>query len=100
MTPTPKEILTTLRSIEGAVERRKADHGSLDQLWSCLAYDEAGKWQGYGFGFTPPDARAGAWINVFFDEGPYPPDDVPLHVPPGWTFELLEPGVRAVFKRV
>jgi hypothetical protein len=81
MTPAPEEILMTLRSIEAAVEAGKVDQTSLDELWSCLAYEGAGEWQGYGFGFTPSDARAGAWINIFCDEGPYPPKNVPLHVP-------------------
>jgi hypothetical protein len=95
MTPTPEEIVATLRSIEAGDARAT----SLDDMWSCLAYDEAGEWQGYGFGFTPADARAGAWINVFVGED-YPPEDVALHVPPGWTFEVLEPGNSPVFEYV
>jgi hypothetical protein len=37
---------------------------------------------------------------MFYDEGPYPPKNVPLYVPLGWTFELLEPGVHLVFERM
>ena len=42
--------------------------GSLDDLWSSVAYDPEGEFQGFGYGHTPNEARAGAWITVWWPD--------------------------------
>ena len=64
--------------------------GSLDDLWSSVAYDPQGEFQGYGYGQTRNEARAGAWITVW-----WPDCDlraIPRVVPEGWSFETHPPG--------
>ena len=71
--------------------------GSLDDLWSSVAYDPQGEFQGYGYGHTANEARAGAWITVW-----WPDCDlraVPRVVPEGWSFETHPPGEEVLFRR-
>jgi hypothetical protein len=51
--------------------------------------------QGYGFGYTPAEARAGAWITVWWPECDL--RAVPRVVPEGWNFEIYPPGEELVF---
>lgn len=89
----------TLRSIE-AVEAGKADHTSLDELWSCLAYDEAGEWQGYGFGFTPSDAGRARGSTCFAMKVPIPPRTSRSMCPLAGRLSSSSRGVHLVFERL
>ena len=68
---------------------------SLDDLWSCVAFDPMGEFRGYGFGHNPSEAQAGAWITVWCPE--YELTAVPLNVPKGWTFKTYAPGNGPLF---
>jgi hypothetical protein len=63
---------------------------NLDELWSTMAYDPQGEFQGFGYGHTPEEARACAWVTVWWPECEL--REVPRVVPEGWTFETYQPG--------
>jgi hypothetical protein len=95
--PTPDEIDAVIFDMIAAEAAQVPDDGSLDDLWSSVAFDPHGESEGYGFGHTPAEARAGAWITVW-----WPACDlraVPRVVPEGWTFEIYAPGEGPVFRR-
>jgi hypothetical protein len=73
------------------------DVTSLDNLWSSVALDRHGAFRGYGFGHTPAEARAGAWITVWWPECHLLA--VPRVIPEDWTFEMYAPGEGPVFRR-
>jgi hypothetical protein len=53
---------------------------------------------GKDFGYTPAEARAGAWITAWWPECDL--RAVPRVVPEGWTFEIYAPGKGPVFRRI
>jgi hypothetical protein len=66
-----------------------------DDAWECFAYDHQGELRAIAYGNTPADARATAWLHACgWLDGDDRPDhlvfhDVPRHVPPGWSFEVV-----------
>ena len=95
--PTPHEIDAVIFDMIAAEAARVPDDTSLDELWSSVALDLAGEFRGYGFGHTPAEARAGAWITVWWPECDL--RAVPRIVPEDWTFEIYSPGEGPVFRR-
>jgi hypothetical protein len=69
----------------------------LNDLWSSIAYDPQGPFQGYGYGHTLTEARAGAWVTAWWPECDL--CAVPRVVPEGWSFEIYPPGEGLVFTR-
>jgi hypothetical protein len=71
-----------------------ADGPKFEELWWSEAFDPQGKSQAYGLGVTHTDARAHAWISVWW-EG-YDAREALYLVPPlvseGWRFEIYPPG--------
>jgi hypothetical protein len=94
--PTPEEIEEAIFDMIAAEAAQVPDGGSLDELWSSVALDSAGEFRGYGFGYTPAEARAGAWITVWWPECDL--RAVPRVVPEDWTFETYSPGEALVFR--
>jgi hypothetical protein len=87
--PTPDDI-------EAAIEDILSGPRPYDgPLWEAFAYDHQGQWQAIGYGHTPAEACAVAWLHVCgWMDGDDRPDhlvfqDVPRHVPLGWYFELI-----------
>ena len=95
--PTPDEIDAVIFDMIAAEAARAPDGTSLDDMWSSVALDRHGEFRGYGFGHTTTEARAGAWITVWWPECDL--RAVPRVVPEGWTFELYSPGEGPVFRR-
>ena len=95
--PTPHEIDAVIFDMIAAEAARVPDDTSLDELWSSVALDSAGEFRGYGFGHTPAEARAGAWITVWWPECDL--RAVPRIVPEDWTFEIYSPGEGPAFRR-
>jgi hypothetical protein len=99
--PTPDEIDAVIFDMIAAEAAQMPDDTGLDDLWSSEAYDPQGEFQGYGYGHTPTEARAGAWITVWITV--WWPDcdlrDVPRVVPEGWSFEIHPPGEAMIFRR-
>ena len=76
------------------------DHASLNDLWNCLAYDPQGKLDGIGYGWTPAEAKAAAWITAsgwVIGQARHL-RAINRTVPMGWTFELYPPGNGPVFE--
>ena len=69
----------------------------LDDLWSSVAFDRHGEFRGYGFGHTPAEARASAWVTAWWPECDL--RAVPRVVPEGWMLEIYSPGEGPVFRR-
>ena len=65
-----------------------------EDLWWTAAYDPQGELQAYGLGLTPTEARAHAWISVWWEgyDSREALHVVPRIVPEGWRFELYPPG--------
>ena len=89
-------------------ERQQSDHDCRQRLgilasWiehvlhRAEAIDPRGETQAYGLGLTPAEARAGAWINVWWEECDL--RAVPRSVPEGWMFEIYPPGEGMLFRR-
>jgi len=95
--PTPDEIDAVIFDMIAAEVAQEPDDTSLNDLWSSVALDRHGDSQGYGFGHTPAEARAGAWITVWWPESDL--RAVPRIVPEGWRFEIYAPGEEPVFER-
>lgn len=95
--PTPDEIDAVVFDMIATEAAQTLDDTDLDELWSSVARDQQGGFRGYGFGYTPAEARAGAWITAWWPE--YELRAVPRIVPADWTFELYSPGEGPVFKR-
>lgn len=96
--PTPQEVQAVINEIMAAEKAGIADNTNLDELWASEAFDPQGEAQGYGFGKSPSEARAGALIAVWWPEREL--SAVPLDVPAGWTFETYAPGNGPVFMKV
>jgi hypothetical protein len=95
--PTPDEIDTVIFDMIAAEAAQVPDNGSLNDMWSIVAFDPHGEFCGYGFGYTPADALPGAWITAWWPERYL--RAVPHVVPDGWTFEIYSPGEGPVFRR-
>ncbi|MGC2462454.1 MAG: hypothetical protein WA446_16005 [Steroidobacteraceae bacterium] len=95
--PTPEEIDAVIFDMIAAEAARVPDDTSLDELWSGVARDSDRTFRGYGFGHTPAEARAGAWITAWWPERDL--RAVPRVVPEDWTFEIYSPGEGPVFRR-
>jgi hypothetical protein len=93
--PMPDEIDAVIFDIIAAEAARVLDDTSLDDLWSSVALDSDGQFRGYGFGYTPAEVLAVAWITARWPEC----DAVPRVVPEGWTFENYPPGEEPAFRR-
>jgi hypothetical protein len=96
--PTPDEIDAVVFDMIAAEVAQVPDDTSLDDLWSSVALDRHGEFRGYGFGHTPAEARAAAWITAWWPECDL--RAVPSAVPEGWTFEIYSPGEAPVFQRI
>ena len=64
MGPTEAEIDAVIFDMIAAEAARVPADTNLDDLWSSVAGDAYGQFQGYGFGYTPAEAQAGAWITA------------------------------------
>ena len=95
--PTPDEIDAVIFDMIAAEAAKIPDSGSLTDMWSSVAFDSSGEFQGYGFGYTPAEARACAWITVWWPECDL--RAVPRIVPEGWSFEVYPPGEEVLFER-
>lgn len=95
--PTPNEIDAVAFDLIAADAAGVPEDTSLDDLWSSVALDSYGKFRGYGFGYTPAEARAGAWITAWWPECDL--RAVPRIVPGRWTFQIYPPGEGPVFRR-
>ena len=62
MGPTEEEIDAVIFDMIAAEAARVPTDTNLDDLWSSVARDAYGQFQGYGFGYTPAEARASAGI--------------------------------------
>jgi hypothetical protein len=91
--PSPDEISAVISSVTSQVQ----DHSDLNDLWSSIALDSERQLRGYGFGHTPAEARASAWITAWWPETAL--QDIPRVVPEGWSFEMCPPGYSEVFRR-
>ena len=96
--PTPDEIDAVIFDMIAADAARVPDDTSLDDLWSSVAFDGHGEFRGYGFGHTPTEARAGAWITAWWAE--FDLWTVPREVPEDWSFNAYPPGQKPVFERI
>jgi len=92
--PTPDEIDAVILDMIAAEAARVLDDTSLDDLWSSVALDSDGQFRGYGFGYSPEKARAGAWITAWWPVCDL--RDVPRVVSEGWTFESYPPDYSPV----
>ena len=97
MGPTEEEIDAVIFDMIAAEAARVPTDTNLDDLWSSVARDAYGQFQGYGFGYTPAEARAGAWITAWWPECDL--RAVPRVLPEGWTFETYAPGEGPVFTK-
>ena len=95
--PTPDEIDAVIFDMIAAEAAQVPDSFSLNDLWSSVALDSHGAFRGYGFGHTTSEARAAAWITVWWPERDL--RAVPRLVPDDWTFEVYLPGDGPVFRR-
>jgi hypothetical protein len=95
--PTPSEIDAVIADTIAAEAAQVPDDTNLNDLWSSVALDWQEEFRGYGFGHTPAEARAGAWITVWWPECDL--RAVPRSVPEGWTFITYAPGEGLVFRR-
>ena len=95
--PTPDEIDAVIFDMIAAEAAQVPKDTSLDELWSSVTLDSAGEFRGYGFGYRPAEARAGAWITVWWPECDL--RAVPRIVPEDWTFEIYSPGEGPAFRR-
>jgi hypothetical protein len=96
--PTKDEVEAVIFDMIAAEKRGVPDNSNLDELWASEAFDPQGEAQGYGFGHTPTEAKAGAWITTWWPECEL--SEVPRDVPEGWTFALYAPGNGPVFMKV
>jgi hypothetical protein len=91
--PTADEIEAVILDLI-RVQDGLADGPKFEELWWSEAFDPQGKSQAYGLGVTHTDARAHAWISVWW-EG-YDAREALYLVPPlvseGWRFEIYPPG--------
>jgi hypothetical protein len=94
--PTRDEIDAVVSEMIAAEAAQVPDHTSLSDLWSCVAFDRHGEFRGYGFGHTPGESRAAAWITVWWPECDL--RAVPRIVPEDWRFEIYSPGQGPVFR--
>ena len=92
-----KQIDAVIFDMIAAEAARVPADTNLDDLWSIVARDAYGQFQGYGFGYTPAEARAGAWITAWWPECDL--RAVPRVLPEGWTFETYAPGEGPVFAK-
>jgi hypothetical protein len=90
MKPSPNEIDGVVFDTIASEAAQVPDDTNLDELWSSLAFDPEGELKGLGYGHSPEEARAGAWINVWWPECDL--RAVPRVVPEGRTFEIYPPG--------
>jgi hypothetical protein len=93
MKPSPNEIDGVVFDTIAALAAQVPDDTggeNLEELWSSEAFDPEGEWRGLGYGHSPEEARAGAWINVWWPECDL--RAVPRVVPEGWTFTIYPPG--------
>lgn len=89
-----------MRPTEEAIDAAILDRTTRDtevvydynDLWSSVAYDPQGQWQGLGFGNTPAEARAEAWIEACFYWSDCDLQAFPRVVPEGWIFNIYAPG--------
>jgi hypothetical protein len=95
--PTADEIDAVVFEMIAAEAAQVPDHISLNDLWSSVARDPQGEFRGYGFGHAPAEARAAAWITVWWPECDL--RAVPRIIPKGWAFEIYWPGEGPVFRR-
>jgi hypothetical protein len=95
--PTPDEVDAVIFDMIAAEAAQVPEHTSLNDLWSSVAHDPQGQFQGYGYGHTPTEARAGAWIPVWWPECDL--RAVTRVVPEGWSFEIYPPSEGLVFRR-
>ena len=95
--PTPDEIDAVIFDMIAAEAAQVSCDESLDNFWWAEAIDPRGGTQAYGLGHTSAEARAGAWINVWWGECDL--RAVPRYVPEGWMFEIYPPGEGPVFRR-
>jgi hypothetical protein len=95
--PTPDEIDAVIFDMIAAEAAQVPDDTSLSDLWSSVARDPKGEFRGYGFGYTPAEGRAAAWITVWWPECDL--RAVPRIVPEDWTFDIYLPGEGPVFRR-
>jgi hypothetical protein len=95
--PTPDEIDAVIFDMIAAEAAQVPDDTSLRDLWSSVAHDPQGKLRGYGFGHTPAEARAAAWITAWWPECDL--RAIPRVIPKGWRFVIYSPGVEVVFRR-
>jgi hypothetical protein len=89
--PTPEEISSVISEMLAA-EPAGIRSDNLDDLWSSEALDAWGQFQGYGFGRTPAEARASAWVTTWWPETDL--NAVPRAVPPDWAFKICPPDER------
>ena len=85
--PTADEIDAVVFEMIAAEAAQVPDHISLNDLWSSVARDPHGEFRGYGFGHAPAEARAAAWITVWWPECDL--RAVPRIIPKGWAFRDL-----------
>ena len=93
--PTPQEIDAVVFDMIAAEASQTPDNTSLDDLWSSFAFDRDGESRGCGFGHTPAEARAGAWLTAWWPECDL--RAVPRVVPEGWTFDVYPPGAAPMW---
>ena len=96
MTPTPDDIDAVIFDMI-TQELTGAEPHELDELWTSVARDRQGEFRGCGFGLTPAEAHAGAWITAWWPELDL--RAVPRTVEAGWSFELYPPGEPPILRR-
>jgi hypothetical protein len=92
--PTPEEIAAVIEDLIASDVAKVPDTTMPSEMFECLAFDPNGNLQGVGYGWTPEEAKAAAWICACGWLTTVPTRHlrgVSRAVPPGWTFEVAEP---------
>jgi len=99
--PTPDEINAVIEDIIAADVAQVPDNTRLADLWTGEAFDPQGELEGIGYGWTPAEATAGAWIVAcgWLDSVTTRNlRTIPRSVPEGWRFVVYPPGEGPVWE--
>jgi hypothetical protein len=78
--PTPADIDAAIASL------KRGDTSKWEDMWEAVAYDAQGEFVCVGYGYTPAEARALAWITACGWMGGRVLPQIPRRVPKGWDF--------------
>ena len=96
--PTPDKINAVIEDLIATEVAGVPDPNDFRDFWECLAYDPTGELEGVGYGLTPAEAKAAAWVTAcgwLVTIKTRHLRAIPRTVPTGWTFQVYPPGNRA-----